>query len=264
VHCGTAIDAEREESGSERDERQEPVTTSLSDFRAARELSTAMDTTRRLAQLAADATDAPTPRAALRQLGDLRRELDAFERRQVQRALAEGASFAAIARDLGISRQAVHRRFRGLAPKDLVLATAPEVRLILQTAREEAVSMGADDLGSEHLLLAVLRSPDLPAARLLSAGGVSLDRARIHVDGATTRGRLFRREAAIGDLRVLLEAPARAARARDSRRIEVDDLLLGALEDPDGGACRTLRALGVQPEAVREALTAGLSPAAGG
>jgi hypothetical protein len=61
-----------------------------------------MDTGQRLAELAAEAADAPTPRAALRQLAGLRRELDAFERRQVARALADGASFAAIARYLGV------------------------------------------------------------------------------------------------------------------------------------------------------------------
>jgi DNA invertase Pin-like site-specific DNA recombinase len=69
----------------------------------------------KLAQLAAELAEAPTPRAALRRTGELRRELDAFERRQIAQALADGASFAAIARDLGVSRQAVHRRFRDLA-----------------------------------------------------------------------------------------------------------------------------------------------------
>jgi ATP-dependent Clp protease ATP-binding subunit ClpA len=210
----------------------------------------------RLAQLAAEAADAPSPRAALRQLGELRRELDAFERRQVARALADGASFAAVARDLGISRQAVHRRFRDLAAKDLPLLTAPEVPRVLQYAREEAASLGGGDLRSEHVLLAVLRAADLPAAERLRAAGVSLERARIHVEGTSPRIKLFKREPAADDLRALLEAPARAARARRGGRIEVEDLLLGALEDGDGGAVRTLRALGVEPEAMRDELAA--------
>ena len=96
------------------------------------------------------------------------------------------------------------------------------------------------------------------ASQLLRAEGISLDRAHTHVEGATTRGNLFRRAPATDDLRALLEAPARAARARHSPRIEVEDLLLSALDDPAGGASRTLRALGVQPDAIREALKAGL------
>ena len=96
------------------------------------------------------------------------------------------------------------------------------------------------------------------ASQLLRAEGISLDRAHTHVEGATTRGNLFRRAPANDDLRALLEAPAprgprpsqspyrgrgpAAQRARRSRR----------------GASRTLRALGVQPDAIREALKAGL------
>jgi transposase-like protein len=212
----------------------------------------------RLAQLAAAAAGAPTPRAALRHVSDLRRELDAFERRQVAHALAEGASFAAIARDLGISRQAVHRKFRDLAAEDMPLLTAPEVQRVLRNAREEAAALDADELDTEHIVLGVLRARDLPAATALEAEGATLERARSHVEGASSRTRLFRRAPGTGDIRLVLEAPVRHARARGGRRIEVEDLLLGAMEDPDGGAVRLLRALGIRPDAVRERLTRAL------
>src|SRR3954447_20893990 len=58
---------------------------------------------------------APEPTASLRALTSLRRELDALERAHVARALQEGETFAAIAKPLGISRQAAHRRYRDLA-----------------------------------------------------------------------------------------------------------------------------------------------------
>lgn len=211
----------------------------------------------RLARLAAEAAGAPTPRAALRILTELRQELDAFERRQVAHALAEGSSFAAVARDLGITRQAVHRRFRGLAAAETPLVTAPEVRRVLQYAREEAAALGTDDLRGEHILLAVLRASELDAAVILRAAGASLERARAQVEGASARSRLFRREAE-SDLRTLLDAPARHARARDGRRIEVEDLLLGSLEDRTGGAYRTLSALGVDVDQISRHLEARL------
>jgi hypothetical protein len=213
-----------------------------------------MDNDTRLAELAAEVAEAPTPRAALRRLGELRDELEAFERRQVARALAEGTSFAAIARDLGLSRQAVHRRFRSLASNPTPVLTAPDVRRVLQYAREAAAAYGDGGVGSEHIVLAVLRAGDLPAAELLREAGVSLDRARTHVEGSTPRARLFRREADPGEMVVLLEGLARAARARGSGRIEVEDVLAGALEDPAGGAARTLRALGADPDELRERL----------
>jgi ATP-dependent Clp protease ATP-binding subunit ClpA len=182
----------------------------------------------------------------------LRRELEAFERRQVAQALADGASFAAIARDLGLSRQAVHRRFRDLVGTELPLQTAPEVRRVLQYAREEATTLGAEMLGTEHLVLAVLRASELPAASLLRSAGATLMRARAQVEGASPRAKLFRREFDAGDLRLLLAAPAREARARGHGRIEVEDLLIGATSDPSSGASRTLRAIGVDVDALRE------------
>ena len=214
----------------------------------------------RFARLAAEVASASTPRAALRLLGELRQELDAFERRQVAHALAEGTSFAAIARDLGITRQAAHRRFRDLADGEPALVTAPDVRRVLQYAREESAALGADELSSEHIVLAVLHASDLAASALLQAEGATLERARMHVAGMSPRSRIFRRPPEITDLRILLEAPARHVRDRGGHRIEVEDLLLGTLADPNGGAYRMLRALGVEIDTVRRHLEARLSP----
>jgi transposase-like protein len=214
----------------------------------------------RLSRLAAEAAGAPTPGAALRLLGDLRAELEAFERRQVALALSEGATFAAIARDLGLTRQAVHRRFRDLAAEAPPLVTSPDARRVLHHAREEAAALGAEEVAEEYLIPAILRTPELPAAEALREAGVTLDRARAQIEAASPRRRLFQRDPRPADLRAVLAGPARAARARGSRRIEVEDLLLGTL-DAAGGAARTLRALGADPVALAERL--GRSPSRG-
>jgi DNA invertase Pin-like site-specific DNA recombinase len=54
------------------------------------------------------------PQEALRRIALVRETLDDLERIQVTRALETGASLAAIGRDLGISRQSVHRRYGDL------------------------------------------------------------------------------------------------------------------------------------------------------
>src|SRR3954464_3430459 len=115
----------------------------------------------RLAQLAAEAVNTSTPGEALRKVSELRRELDAFERAQVARALAEGTNFASIARELGVSRQAAHRRFRDIAGEERPLLSTPDTRRVLRYAREEAAG---GTPRSEHVLLAVLRAADLPAS----------------------------------------------------------------------------------------------------
>lgn len=213
----------------------------------------------RLAQLAAEAVGAPTPRAALRKVSELRRELEAFERRQVAHALADGASYASIGRDLGLTRQAVHRRFRSTLGDELLLRVSPDVRRIVQYTREEAAALQAGELGSEHVVLGVLRAADVPAAGVLQGAGVTLQRARTQISGTAPGGRLFRRATDGEDPRELLAAAARESRARGDHRIEPEHLLVSALEDRSSGASLTLRALGVDPAALRDVFVAHLA-----
>jgi ATP-dependent Clp protease ATP-binding subunit ClpA len=197
-----------------------------------------------MAELVADAIEAPTAVAALRAAIALRHELDTFERQQVARALAEGDTFASIARELGLSRQAVHRRFRSLLPPPAPMPATTGVRRVLLYAREEALASGASRPSSEHVLLAALRATELPPARVLSDAGVTVERVRPLVE-RLPRGR--------GDAEDL-DVPGRFA----SDRIEVQHLLLAALEDDTGAAARVLRALGADLGAVRSALEASL------
>jgi ATP-dependent Clp protease ATP-binding subunit ClpA len=196
--------------------------------------------------------EASTAADALRKVKALRLELEAFEREQVARALAEGGNFSTIARDLGVSRQAAHRRFRSLAAGEEPLHTSPDVRRVLHLAREEATSLAAPAPNGSHIVLAILRAADLPAAAVLRRAGATRDRARTQVEAVTPRVPLFRRppSAAADELRALLAVPAQTARARGERQIEVEHLLLGLLEDEDGDASRTLRALSVDREAI--------------
>lgn len=98
---------------------------------------------------------APDPVRALRELQVLRGELDAFERDRVRAALEAGASYAEIARGLGVTRQAAHRRYRNLtAAKPRLVATA-EALAILQLARHQAARLGSRTVEAEHIALAL-------------------------------------------------------------------------------------------------------------
>ncbi len=65
-------------------------------------------TTLQLADVAADTTD---PRAGLRAVVSLRALADTLELKQVEAALAVGMSWQAIAEALGVTRQAVHKKY---------------------------------------------------------------------------------------------------------------------------------------------------------
>ena len=216
------------------------------------------------------------PEAALRAMSALREELDAFERLQVARALDAGQSFGGVARALGISRQAAHRRYRDLAGVALPdegpkaghgrILVPTEARAAVTLAREEASTLGARTVGCEHLLLGIVRSRATSAATMLENGGVTLTEARrcaqpTLVDGApppapapTPVGSGPRGISAYA--RAVFEQSLREAVKRGDGYIGVDHLLLASLEDPNGGACRTLYELGLDPEDVRASLAA--------
>lgn len=63
------------------------------------------------AQLAAAAASTGDHAAGLRAVAALRRLVDVLELQQVERALAAGASWSDIAAELGVTRQAVHKKY---------------------------------------------------------------------------------------------------------------------------------------------------------
>src|SRR5919202_2782571 len=140
---------------------------------------------RQLGELLRRAVSTDDPADALRAITVLRGELDRLERDAVSCARVAGASWSSIAGALNITRQAAQKRHRGAtpatnaapAPMRTVLVTAP-ARMAVRLGRQEARAMGADMVGSEHLLLGILRSGDHRATRVLTELGVSLDAAR--------------------------------------------------------------------------------------
>jgi transposase-like protein len=105
---------------------------------------------------------ASDPVRALRELRALRAELDAFERERVRVALESGSSFAAVARALGITRQAAHRRYRNLTSEPPRLVATPEALAVLQRARHVAARAGSPTLEAEHVARALAAPAEMP------------------------------------------------------------------------------------------------------
>ena len=167
----------------------------------------------------------PDPTKALTILGDLRGELDELEHTHVARALQSGSSFADVARPLGISRQAAHRRYRGLAaPQPQRPTLAPDARAALIRARQEAARHGSISIDSTHLLLAIAEK-----------FGVDVAEARRSFAPPTINA------AAPSGLHPALHARL----TRDAGILKLDHLVRAALEDPEGR--RLLNRLGVEP-----------------
>src|SRR3954463_3066293 len=202
-----------------------------------------------ICRLAEQASSAASPDEALRLMRELRAEIDAFERRQVARALTAGRSVAWVARALGVTRQSTHRRFREIiAPgtRDGRPRPTPQLRLAVEYARSEARELAAPALGTEHLLLGILRCGDHPAVAALHQHGVGYGAAR---DAARTVP--VRRDT---DVRRVLCAALAVAQRDAGPQIGSEHVLLAALQDHRSGAAAALRALDVRPDAVIAAL----------
>jgi ATP-dependent Clp protease ATP-binding subunit ClpA len=195
----------------------------------------------RLAEAAADAAE---PEAALETLTRLRREVDEFERQQVARALTAGRSFKVIARALGVSRQAVHRRYQDLTPPRGMhgVTPSPELRLAIAYAKAEAEALGSPTVTTPHLLLGILRGGDRRGAGALASAGLDLDSFRRAVAAGNGLG---------GNVRSILASSVQSAKRWGDEQIHVEHVLRAALAD---GAC--LERLGVTPGHVLEALEA--------
>lgn len=142
-------------------------------------------------------------------------------------------------------------------------------RQAIALAREEARELHHDWVGSEHLLLGLLRHQDAFAARALVSLGVTLEDAREQVDAliedkykekhedrkarAARRLREAWRDQATFTPRSekILEQALRQAEISGHYYIGTVHLLLGLLQEPEGVAVRALSNLGVEAPDVR-------------
>src|SRR5580658_10463156 len=134
------------------------------------------------------ATDNPVDQlvTAASTVADLEDTSDALLGHFVDRCRREGRSWSEISGALGVTKQAVHKRFAaGLADRIIQATPQPTLerftlraRNVVLAARPLAVRLGHSQAGSEHLLLALFEEPEGIAAKALSAMGVSPESVR--------------------------------------------------------------------------------------
>jgi ATP-dependent Clp protease ATP-binding subunit ClpC len=135
-------------------------------------------------------------------------------------------------------------------------------RQVVVSARTEARELRHSHVGSEHLLLGLLREDEGLAACVLASFGVTLDRARVQVarrvasaEGPPTSGEVpFTPRAT----RVVLRARGEAARL-GHYDIGTEHILLGLASVGESEAMSALQALDVDAEQIRDAVTELLS-----
>jgi Sec-independent protein translocase protein TatA len=202
------------------------------------------------------------PGKALAAIRRLRQELEAVEAEQVADALSRGWTWARIGRALGVSRQAVHRKYHHATPTPLAWS-GPEVssglRVVLVIARSEAAARGDVMSGTEHLLLGLLQHGDSRAADALRTAGASLRALRSAVDVLAPSDLSQLKPSDTSFTRRATKAVERAtylAHGDGAERVTEEHLLHALLESPGCGALAVLQATGVPSERVEAALAA--------
>jgi Clp amino terminal domain, pathogenicity island component len=220
--------------------------------------------------LARRATRTLDPEAGLKALTALRQRLDELEMLQVSNAVESGLSWSEIARALGISRQAAHKRYSGrkghsrASGRPRRMLVTAEARHAVKFAREEAHALGAGVIGTEHILLGILRCERSHATWALRALGARLEDARAAAEPTVAPREMPpavdepRHPAWRGmspHVRDVLERSLEEALKRGEGYIGVEHLLLAVLRDDHGGAAQTLRRMEIEAREVRSRLS---------
>jgi hypothetical protein len=195
-----------------------------------------------------------TARAMVSELNDTG---DALLGHYVDRARGSGRSWTEISNVLGVTKQAVHKRFAGnffLGDEAPTFQRFTErARRAVEAAKPEAAALGHSYIGTEHLLLGLYAEPESIATRVLLAAPVTHEAVEAAVVARCGRGSgtgesqpsLTRRAAAV------LTLALSEALKLGHNYIGTEHLLLAMYRDPDAIAPQVLTALGLDEETGR-------------
>ncbi len=128
------------------------------------------------------------------------------------------------------------------------------VRKVIALARQEALRLHHDYIGTEHLLLGLAKEGEGVAAVVLTNLGINLEDLRRSVENAVSTGAetLVLGEVPLNqEARSALNLAVDEARKMNHTYIGTEHLLLGLLREERGVACQVLLSLGLDADLVR-------------
>lgn len=139
----------------------------------------------------------------------------------------------------------------------------PRAQQVLALARQEASRFNHNFIGTEHLLLGLIRLGQGVAINVLQKMGVDLQAVRMEVEKLVGTGS---EQKITGDIpptprvRKVLALAAKEAKALNHTYIGTEHILLGLLREGEGVAARVLRNLGVDLETARQEILKEIDP----
>ncbi len=179
-------------------------------------------------------------------------------------AEAEGVA-AKVLEGLGISAAAVREKVESIigeggSPPSGHIPFTPRAKKVLELSLREALQLGHNYIGTEHILLGLVREGEGVAAQVLVTMGADLSAVRQSVvqelSGYSSRGRARPQLSALErrETPAMVKAGALARHLARSGAVGSHHLLLALLSDEESLAAKALAGLGVTKDAVEEKL----------
>jgi predicted dehydrogenase len=150
------------------------------------------------------------------------------------------------------------------SPADLTTSDfTPRAQQVLAFAREEAERFNHNFVGTEHLLLGLIRLGQGVAVNVLLKLGLDLETVRREVEnqvGAGLDSKVIGNIPYTPRVKKVLALAAKEAKALNHTYVGTEHLLLGMLREGDGVAARVLRNLKVDAEKARQEILRELDP----
>ncbi|MEN3033507.1 MAG: ATP-dependent Clp protease ATP-binding subunit [Aquificaceae bacterium] len=128
-----------------------------------------------------------------------------------------------------------------------------KARQVILQAREEAMELGHTYLGSEHILLSLIKEEDLPSL-VISRFGLTVDKVRRAITSQITKGNHSGEILFAPDAKRVLEFAVEEARILHHQFVGPEHLLIGVVREKTGLGGRVLRGFGLDEYSVRREL----------
>src|ERR1041385_5374325 len=139
----------------------------------------------------------------------------------------------------------------------------PRAQQVLALARKEADRFNHNFVGTEHLLLGLIRLGQGTAVTVLGKMGLNLETVRMEVEKQVGTGPDQKMSSSIPytpRVKKVLALAAEEARALNHTYVGTEHILLGLLREGDGVAPRVLKSFGVDTEITRMEILRELDP----
>ena len=137
---------------------------------------------------------------------------------------------------------------------------SPEVKKIISVSRDEAIRLGHDYIGTEHLLLGIIQDRSSLACKVLEALDVDFDDLKAYVEDSISKSRKDQANFNVGSLPLdkhaekVLKVTFLEAKVFKNDEISPEHLMLSILKHTDNLACKIMKKYSVDYETYKNEL----------